>query len=434
MILFRFYLLTTLICLAGNSLRAQEWTAYQSQQQVNDLVDTGDELLLATDAGLVVMNKTTLEKTVFNTSNSNLPTNDIKTITMGPDNSVWIGTYDVVVARFDGNDFGDFNTPDAEGISSFAEIYDLKVAPNGDFWVGTTDGVLHKEGEEWQLYDSEQLGPLMFEAWDIEINNAGDVFVASNALFKFSNGSWSNLTDSTSILAYLGADLFFGSEGDLYFVGDLNKIGRYDGEQWEELPFGDLNGSTVVRVVEDLDGSIYFNTLTEGLYKLVEDAWVQQADPQAQQFGNHTDFFHIDAQGRRWLNNGIDLSVAENGQLRTTLISENTLESNQLKGVHYGGNGSLYFINQSQSIASFDPDEGWGFLELPASMAPFSQQEDLLVFSDDNIWLATTEDVFHFDGNTWNAYQLGGCSSIINSQEKIYARGGDRIYVIENEV
>ncbi|MEL6275101.1 MAG: T9SS type A sorting domain-containing protein, partial [Bacteroidota bacterium] len=117
-----------------------------------------------------------------------------------------------------------------------------------------------------------------------------------------------------------------------------------------------------------------------------------------------------------------------------TLISETTLESNQLKGVHYGGNGSLYFINQSQSIASFDPDEGWGFLELPASMAPFSQQEDLLVFSDDNIWLATTEDVFHFDGNTWNAYQLGGCSSIINSQEKIYARGGDRIYVIENEV
>ena len=44
------------------ALQGQEWVSYQSQQQVNDLIETAEDLLLATDAGLVTVNKLTLEK------------------------------------------------------------------------------------------------------------------------------------------------------------------------------------------------------------------------------------------------------------------------------------------------------------------------------------------------------------------------------------
>ena len=64
--------------LLQSPLHAQEWVSYQSQQQINDLVETGNELLMATDAGLVVMNKSTLEKTIFNKANSDLSNNHIQ--------------------------------------------------------------------------------------------------------------------------------------------------------------------------------------------------------------------------------------------------------------------------------------------------------------------------------------------------------------------
>ena len=54
---FCFFLLCTIV---GQS-NAQEWTSYKSIQGVSDYLDMGDELYLATDAGLVVVDKNTLE-------------------------------------------------------------------------------------------------------------------------------------------------------------------------------------------------------------------------------------------------------------------------------------------------------------------------------------------------------------------------------------
>ena len=92
-------------------LKAQEWESFESPQQINDLVDTGEELLMATDAGLVVLNKTTLERSIFNVNNSSLPTNHIQTITLSSNGQAYIGTYDMVMALFNGSDFVDFFVP-----------------------------------------------------------------------------------------------------------------------------------------------------------------------------------------------------------------------------------------------------------------------------------------------------------------------------------
>ena len=48
-----FFLTAMIFSYATN---AQDWVSYQSPQQINDLVDNGSELIMATDAGLVVMN------------------------------------------------------------------------------------------------------------------------------------------------------------------------------------------------------------------------------------------------------------------------------------------------------------------------------------------------------------------------------------------
>ena len=82
---------------------AQEWVPHQSPQKINDLVDNGSELIMATDYGLVVMNKTTLEKTTFTNRNSKLANNHISSITGAPNGDIYLST-DQTIGKFDGSD------------------------------------------------------------------------------------------------------------------------------------------------------------------------------------------------------------------------------------------------------------------------------------------------------------------------------------------
>lgn len=432
----KFVLFFVLTILLQGSIHAQDWVSYQSQQQVNDLVDTGDELLLATDAGLVVMNKSTLEKTIFNKANSNLSNNHIPTITRATNGDIWIGTYDVILQRFDGTDFQDITVPEGVDYNPLVtDLYDLKIAPNGDFWLGTTSGVFRKQGQVWSLYDEAELGPTFFEAWDIEINEEGEVFVASFDVHKFADGIWSNLTETTEINGYLGADLFFSTSGDLYLAGDLDKIGRFDGVQWVGYEHG-LNGSHITRLTEDMDGNIYFNAQYDGVYQLTNGNWIQQIDAQTEAFANNISYFYIDAQNNRWLNSNIYLSVNTNGNIQSTSISQHTIAYDNINNLHKGENGLMYFITTSDdNLSVLGPDGNWNLLSMPTSSMPFENFEDILVLADDDIWLASNNGLHHYDGTEWTFDQREACKSFaIDTQGKIYVRASSRIYIIDNGV
>lgn len=416
-----------LIILFQDSISAQDWFSYQSQRQINDLVEQGDELYLATDAGLVVINKNTLEKKIFNKANSNLSNNHIPTITEATNGDIWIGTYDVSFAKFTGTDFQDPITLEGQYNPNTLEMYDLKIASNGDMWVATSQAVFHRQEQTWSQYGKAELGDSFFEAWDIAINEEGEVFVASNSIFKFEDGEWTNLTEDTEILAYLGADLFLSASGDLFLAGDLDKIGRFDGQEWKTYDNGGLNGSEIIRFTEDLEGNIYFNTRRDGIFKLEGETWVAFQDI-------NTNFFYIDQQGNNWLNNNIHLTVNENGNTRSTLISSFTIEYNSIYQITKGVNGSMYFITASDdNISVFDTNGNWSFLPLPSFAQSFESYQDVFAFSDEDIWLASDSGLFHYDGNEWTFNPLGACRSIaVDSQEKMYVRGASVIYIIED--
>ncbi|MFK7908796.1 MAG: two-component regulator propeller domain-containing protein [Chitinophagales bacterium] len=432
-----FVFIFVLTILFQSSTSAQEWVSYQSQQQINDLVEVGNELLMATDAGLVVMNKSTLEKTIFNKANSNLSNNHIQSITQAPNGDIWIGTYDVSFARFDGTDFQDTTTPQGDYNPLTIKFYDLKVAPNGDLWAATSQGVFRKQGQYWSLYGKDEIDVNFFEAWDLEINSEGEVFMASNMVYKFVDEEWTSISEGTQLSAYLGADLFFSNSGDLFLAGDLDKIGRFDGESWQEYNFSsDLNGSQVVKFTEDLDGSIYFNTRYNGIFKFVDNAWIPEVDEQTEAFDGKIDYFYIDERGNRWMNSNIHLSVNDDGDIQSTTISQHTLEKNGISVIHKGENGKMYFMNHSNgNIAVWSPNGNWSFLSLPSFAMPFESFSDILVFAENDIWLASARGLYHYDGNKWMLNELNPCRSFaIDSKGMIYVRSSDRIYLIDNGV
>ncbi len=413
---------------------AQDWVSYESQQQINDLVDTGEELYMATDAGLVVMNKSTLEKTIFNKSNSNLSNNHIQSITLAPNGDTYIGTYDVVMGRFDGTDFQDIEIPMSDEYNpSTTHLYDFKIAPNGDLWLGTSVGVFHKQGQTWSHYGEAEFGVNFFETWDIAINDAGEVFVAGLDVHKLENGEWINITENEEVQGYNNADLFLSTSGDLFFIGDLEKIGRYDGQDWQTYDI-DFNGSQAVKFTEDTDGNIYFNSNYNGLFKLVDDAFIPEENAQTEAFDNHISYFYIDEENNHWLNKNIHLSVNKNGTIESTLIAPHTLETNGVKNVNKGANGNLYFTTYSEdNISVLDPDGNWSFLPKPEIAMPFEFYNDILVLADDDIRIATNNGLYHYTGSNWTFTALGNCQNFeMDSQGKIYLRSFDRIYIWDN--
>ena len=416
----------------------QNWISYESEEQINDLVDDGNELFMATNAGLVVMNKSTLEKSIFNTNNSNLTSNHIQTITQAPNGDIWIGTYDVSIARFDGTDFVDFMAPTNPEVLYWTNLFDLEIAPNGDFWLGTSVGAIQKQGTNWILYDADELGPNFFRIWDIEIDAAGDVYAGGSELYKLSAGVWSNLFAGTTLQGYLDAELYFANDGLLYFAGDLSRLARYDGVNWIEDTLGiTINNFGAGMFTEDLAGDVYFNTKYSGIYKLGTTGWSIQSAAQMMAYGDRTDFYYIDGQGNRWLNKNIHLSVAKSGVIENTLISNATLEDVRTTNLHHGDNGSMYFITSSQeNFSVLDQNGDWSFLPIPTiSGLNFETFRDILALADNDIWLSSSYGLYHFDGNTWAWYALGACSNFTrDSQGKIYVLAPDKIHMIENNV
>lgn len=426
-----------------HSVHAQSWASYQSQQQVNGLVDTGDELFLATDAGLIVMNKATLEKTIFNKANSNLRNNHIQTIAKGPDGNTWVGTYDVVLYRFDGTGFYDITIPEADALNQNTVLYDLEIAPNGDLWLGTSDGILHRQGQNWLHYDDE-VGVFFSAAWDIEINNEGEVFVASHQIFKYADGVWSNISEGTPLFAYSDrAEIFLSNSGSLFFAGDNTKVGRYDGENWQVFNTGapthfdaTIHGHEVIGFAEDGEGAIYLNAQSNGVFKLEDGAWSQQADVQTEAFNNRTSFFYIDDQNNRWLNNGIYLSVNRNGSIQSTRISEYGIENNKVQKIQKGDNGYMCFITStySDSIAVLAPDGNWSSFAMPVNSVLWEGHRGDILYQDENdIWIASFEGLYHYNGNEWQFYSMLFCTSIVtDAQGKAFVRAFNGIYIVED--
>jgi len=418
---------------------AQVWIPHQSPQKINDLVDNGSELIMATDYGLVIMNKITLEKTTFTKRNSKLANNRISSITAAPNGDIYLST-DQTIGKFDGSDITEIEIP--AGLKTNVntlQFFDVEVASNGDLWIGSSEGIFHKKGQNWSKYGKTELGEFFFKVWDIEIDSKGDVFAGTQVgVHKFENNSWSHISKDDSLQGYRNAELFFSKSGDLFFGGDLTKTARYDGTNWEVYNQG--SGTDRVQFVEDIDSNIYMSA-NGMVFQLNNSTWNTYTDSQTLAMEDlivyEDSYYYIDTQNQRWFCNNIYLSVSDKGTIRSTSISSNTLEANSIKGMHNGRNRKLFFIMEKSatwSIAVIDPQGNWSSLELPDGLNWIFGINDILFLADDDIWLTSYEGLTHYDGKTWSTNKLliNGKQLAINSQGKIYVLASKRIYIVEN--
>jgi ligand-binding sensor domain-containing protein len=97
--------------------------------------------------------------TVYDTSNSGLPSNGVTTVAAAPGGVLWVGT-DAGIARFDGTKWTVYT--EADGIPA-DYITSVSIAPNGHVWIGAWEGdhypyhggVGDFDGAAWTAYTRE---------------------------------------------------------------------------------------------------------------------------------------------------------------------------------------------------------------------------------------------------------------------------------------
>ena len=186
---------------------------------------------------------TSPEWRVYNSSNSGLPENKLKSITMDKSNDIWLGTAGDGGVKFDGSKWYVYNES-TSGISN-NHVDSIAIDRKGAVWFGTGNGVCMFDGDTtWTIYNTSNSGLPNDDIYPVAIDRSG----SSSALFDEETIVW------------------IGTYGD--------GLVKFDGKKWKvyNTKNSPLIDDLIRSIAIDKDGNKWIGTLFGGLAKFNGDA------------------------------------------------------------------------------------------------------------------------------------------------------------------
>ena len=246
-----------LLSLSGYAQTANNW--------IRQMAMDGDNLWLATNAGLVKYNKLTGEHTTYTRFNNGLCSDDLISVTCR-NGKVLVGSYDNGVSEFDGRVFRNYNrynTPFFTNQSFEEVLYDS----DGNLWLGGLYYIYKYDGIAWEKYTQPQA---LFSSW-----------VAYSALKQSADGTiWfcSNGPNFDGSLGYITKDqevktvttrycdaynMDIDKQGNVWFNDTFNGILCYDGNSTKlfnskNSPLPEYGKLRTLGLAVDVDNNVWF--------------------------------------------------------------------------------------------------------------------------------------------------------------------------------
>ncbi len=114
--------------------------------------------------------------TVYNTSNSGLPSNDVLAIAIDGQRNKWIGT-DRGLAKFDGARWTVYNTSNS-GLPS-NDVLAIAIDGQRNKWIGTDRGLAKFDGARWTVYKTSNSGLPSDYVLAIAIDGQGNKWIGT---------------------------------------------------------------------------------------------------------------------------------------------------------------------------------------------------------------------------------------------------------------
>lgn len=239
--------------------KAGEWTKYSVQDGLVDneirsivIGDDGSVYFGSYDKGVSRLNN--YEWNVYQT-NDELLSNGITSIAIAEDGGIWIGYYIGSASELNGGVLHNYRHI---GNLKDDKVSSISIAPDGTIWFGTFSGLASLHGETWTSYradDYEWLGYIYF----VNVITDTNLFIGTGSgALQFDGENWVNFPD------FLGSGVFdidVAPDGTRWFVTSLDGVYSFDGTKWTQ--YTEDNGLTtnVIRSASITpDGTVWFGT------------------------------------------------------------------------------------------------------------------------------------------------------------------------------
>ncbi|MFT4663995.1 MAG: hypothetical protein ACI8YQ_002162 [Polaribacter sp.] len=419
-ILLTSFLLYTFFHLNAQLNNPDNWRYYVATEKTNCHLETNDKLWLGTNAGLIIIDKNTMERSIQNITNSKLPANPIESIQIDLDGNTWIGTYDYVMARQEGDDWIELPIPVEQNAAVDIWgplLYDFEIASDGSFWLATNNGLWHYANETWEVYNQSHPNINSSAFWMVEEVN-GEILFAGTNLYSITGTSVVNLSANTPSCSFYLFGNILSQDGKAYISDNYNFIATFENNELtiQNLSNDNSPDPSSFHISTDSDEQLHVLFTNGEKYLLEGSEWTEQENLFFDQFGEShllDHYFHSQS-NEEWLAHNNKLHKDTGNNIQTTALSHIPFLSNMDKNFAAGPDSSMYTLEKKYdlhfnqydvSLNRFHPTEGWTNIPIPNQVDGediYVNPEDFNVTASGDILLPCFYHLLKYDGTNWS--------------------------------
>jgi ligand-binding sensor domain-containing protein len=408
--LFYSLFLSLLFTSAGLFGQSAEWTQFKSPEMVNDYIEQGPYLWLATNHGVTRLNKDDLSTTVWTADNSALSSSHIVSVTMDSEMGIWIGTYDLDIALWNGNEWEVTSLPKSlSGDLTTDNLYAMEFDLEGNLWIGNQNGLHRRVGDVWTTWNQFDTSAPISHTWNITFDESNTPYFLSFFIYKMENDLPINLSGSSGELISYGDAFLEHIDGVLWFSTPTQTFAKYENEEWTIYPTTSEESwsppytGAITNVTQTADGAIWANTSFQGIYKLDDDLWVQQNDLLSESMNLQMDWYYQDEEQRSWGMDQTQISSFDGEEITKGDIGVLSIRHNNVRSIHETPEGGLMVLSDYHFLDLYQ-DGSWSPFFSPMDTATnWNIISDMDYDQEGNLWLANTLGLLKYDGQEWES-------------------------------
>lgn len=418
------------------------WVNYTNGNMVTEILSDGNYLWIATNGGLVKMNKNTEEKTFYNRANAGLPDNHLRSLAKDKDGNIWITTQYYGVGKFNGTDCIVYKDSNSE-LPTSHNCTSIAIDNNNNVWAGTHMYLNKFDGENWESWTTpNSVFDGQWAIYDLQFDNEGVLWLGGESVvsgFYFARFTGSEIQKIDGIRKSV-LSIAFDAENNKW-LGTAIGLVKYDGTDFTTYNMDNsaLPDNTIYAVKKDASGNLW---LASGRYLVKFDGtdFTTYDTPLITDDNNLIYCLEIDVEENIWIGtrrNG--LIKFSDGIFRQINVSNSPLLTNDISfsldidrdnNVRFGTKHNLVKIdagnNWSSSHEKIDYSVSdrringaasdlsgnlWLALGLSDTCALKIQDNNITAFTQQNspLFSELPDSRFCFDkkGNTWLASMAG---------------------------
>ena len=439
-------LLLIALLLISLTSKEQEWTDYQSLNNVNVVTYDNNLLWIGTSGGVIVrssVNGSLIDKYTikdgladsyvisiaidiqgnkwfatsngvskfdgtnwftYNTSNSGLPENSITAVAIDAQNNLWFGTYWHGIVKYNGTTWTAYNTNNSGLVNDI--IHTIAIDRQGNKWFGTEGGISRFNGTSWTNYTTSQ-GLPSNQITSIVFDNSGIAWAGtySDGLAKLNNSNWVTVATPGNIwtLKAENNDIWIGGDDGLKLFDGANLYSYED-------PYASWDGSTYLCSLDiDNAGNKWCGYYYDGLKKFDGSSWTSFIETSGL-LSNDVRLIKSDSYGNEWIGTSLGLSKF-NGTDWISYSSLNSIPAFGVSDIAIDNEGNKWIAWYSRDcknagIAKFDNLNWTIYYTLQNAYDASKWPICLAIDSYNNIWMGFnwTGGIAKFNGASFTYY------------------------------